>query len=323
MNAAVLTLALAVLAAGDDPKDTKARRPSPFAPSIPELTKEEEEKLDQVIDRFMQYDIGRLQGDEGRAALRDFKKLGPEAIPALIRGLNRAATIEHSCPVVVIAEKLQRLLMASNDFELLEFAKDNIGAGVGRTRHASVLEDLKFRVTLRKNRAARRPTTTEQPAVEVKTPTFMSNTELAEAASTERGPRLSQVLTELEKRRGPEVFAGLATAATNSDAASRDLARDLLDRHLQRQPEAVVKEKLKDPSPEVRQSAARAVAAKAPALGRDVIDLLADESAAVRAAARQALVLLSRGQDFGPAADADQEARASAQQKWRGWWDRR
>jgi hypothetical protein len=34
-------------------------------------------------------------------------------------------------------------------------------------------------------------------------------------------------------------------------------------------------------------------------------------------------VLLSRGQDFGPAPDADKEARAAAQQKWRSWWDRR
>ncbi len=323
MNATVLTLALAVLA-GDDPIDkTIPRRPSPLAPSLPELTKEEEEKLDQIIDRFMLYDIGRLQGEEARKALRDFQKLGPEAIPALLRGLNRAAAIEHSCPCVVIAQKLQRLLLASDDRELLQLARDEIGAGVGRTRHAPVLQDLRFKVTLRQNLVARRPAPAEKPAAAAKIPAFMSNGELAEAAGTEHGPRLEKILTELARRKGPEVLAGLTTATSNSDRKSQDLARDLLDRHLQRQPETVVREKLKDPHPEVRQAAARVVGAKMPNLGGDLIELLSDEVGAVRAAARQALVLLSRGEDFGPEVSADKATCALAQKKWRDWWDRR
>src|SRR3954462_5425296 len=109
MTHALLTLALAALAGGDD---AAPRPPSPYAPSLPALTKEEEARLDEVIDRFIQYDTGRLRGEDARRALRDFEKLGPEAIPALIRGVNRAAEIQHSCPVVVIARKLNRLLMA-------------------------------------------------------------------------------------------------------------------------------------------------------------------------------------------------------------------
>jgi hypothetical protein len=323
MNAILLTLAFAVPAAGEDPIDkTTPRRPSPLAPSLPELTKEEEEKLDQIIDRFMLYDIGRLQGEEARTALRDFQKLGPEAIPALIRGVNRAAAIEHSCPVVVIAQKLQKLLLASDDLELLQLARDEIGAGVGRTRHATVLNELKFKVTMRKNLVSRRPPPAERPRV-AKAPASMSNAELVEVASTERGPRLKQVLAELGKRKGPEVLAGLATATASSDRENRELARELLDSHLQRQPEAVVKQKLKDVHPEVRQAAVRVVAAKMPNLGGDAIDLLVDEVPAVRAAARQALVLLSRGEDFGPESGADKAACAEAQKKWRSWWDRR
>ncbi len=324
MNAILLTLALTVPAAADDPIDKSIpRRPSPLAPSLPELTREEEEKLDQIIDRFMLYDIGRLQGEDAARALRDFKKLGPESIPALIRGLNRAATIEHSCPVVVIAEKLGRLLLASDDMELLQFARDEIGAGVGRTRHATVLADLRLKVTMRKNLVSRRPPPTERPATVAKAPTFMSNSELAQAAGSEHGPRLRQVLTELEKRKGPEVLAGLASATASSDRDAQEMARDLLDSHLQRQPEAVVKQKLKDAHPEVRQAAARVAAAKMPNLGGDVIDLLTDDVTAVRAAAHQALVLLSRGEDFGPEGSADKAACAEAQKKWRGWWDRR
>ncbi len=323
MNAIVLTLALVVPAAGDDPIDkTIPRRPSPLAPSLPELTREEEEKLDQIIDRFMLYDTGRLQGEEGRVALRDFQKLGPEAIPALIRGVNRAAAIEHSCPVVVIAQKLQKLLLASDDMELLQFARDEIGAGVGRTRHATVLQELRFKVMQRKNLVSRRPPPAERPTV-ARAPASLSNKELVEAASTDRGPRLKQVLTELEKRKGPEVLAGLVTGTASSDRETQELARDLLDSHLQRQPEAVVKQKLKDAHPEVRQSAARVAAARMPNLGGDVIDLLTDDVAAVRAAAHQALVLLGRGEDFGPEVGADKAACAEAQKKWRGWWDRR
>jgi hypothetical protein len=128
MTTILLVFTLTVCAA--DTPDTKEKpKHSPYAPSLPYLTKEEEEKIDEIIDRFMLYDIGRLQGEAARKALKDFKDLGPEAIPALVRGLNRAATIEHSCPVVVIAQKIGKLLGTSEDRELLEFVRDSVGRG--------------------------------------------------------------------------------------------------------------------------------------------------------------------------------------------------
>jgi hypothetical protein len=320
MNAILLTLALAGLAAGQTSADKTPLKPSPLAPSIPELTKEEEAKLDEIIDRFMMADIGTLKGVEARAAVRQFEKLGPEAIPSLIRGVNRAAAMEDSCPVVYIALKLQKLLLASNDLELLEFARDNIGSGVGRTLHQPVLDNLRFRVLMRKNQVARRGPS-RPVAMASKAPSTMSTAELAVAVGTERGPRLKSILTELEGRRGKEVLAGFVAAITNTDSEGQQLARDLMDKHLMRQPESVLKKYLKDEQPEVRQSAVRAVAAKVPNLGREVIDLLDDDSAEVRAAARQALVFLSRGEDFGPESNAAREGRAEAQKKWRAWWD--
>src|SRR5262245_787914 len=104
MSATWLSLALTLLMAGSDGKSDKSdksdkeRKPHPFAPSLAELTEEEEDKLDKIIDRFMEYDVGKLKGAEGLQALRAFEKLGPDAIPALLRGLNRAAAINHSCP---------------------------------------------------------------------------------------------------------------------------------------------------------------------------------------------------------------------------------
>src|SRR5262249_60044157 len=115
MNATFVGLALAFLLPGEPP-----RQPHPLAPSLPQLADQEEERIDKIIDRFILYDTGKLHGAEAKQALTEFQKLGPEATPALLRGLNRAAAIEHSCPALVIAKKLARILNATTDVELLE-----------------------------------------------------------------------------------------------------------------------------------------------------------------------------------------------------------
>src|SRR4051812_29179717 len=101
------TLLVLALAAADP--ETTPRKPSALAPSLPALGRDEEDKLDAVIDRFIQADTGRLRPADTRKAMQDFDKLGHESIPALIRGLNRSAKINHSCPAVTIAKKLDRL----------------------------------------------------------------------------------------------------------------------------------------------------------------------------------------------------------------------
>ena len=147
MTTTFLTLALAAVLSADT---ESPRKPSPIAPSLQELTDEEEAKLDAIIDRFIDADVGKVHGEEYKKRLHEFDKIGTDGIPALIRGLNRAAAIEGSCPAVVIAKKLARMLSATDDRELLEFARENIGAGVGRTRHSAVLADLRVTCTLRK-----------------------------------------------------------------------------------------------------------------------------------------------------------------------------
>jgi hypothetical protein len=154
-----------------------------------------------------------------------------------------------------------------------------------------------------------------------KNPRVMTVTELVTAAGKDRGARLKQVLTELETRRGPEVLSTLATAVNNADGEVRDLSRELLERHLGRQPATVVKEKLKDEQVEVIKAAVR-VAGKTRSLGGDLIDLVADDRTEVREAAHTALVSLAKGEDFGPSPGADREEREQAQQKWRAWWEK-
>jgi len=161
MSATLLLCAAALLPLADPqpPKtgtiDNKSadtpRKPHPFAPSLPELSEDEEKKIDAVVDRFIEADCGKLSGPEAKKALQQFQSLGPEATFALIRGLNKAAAIDYSCPAVTIAPKLNGTLKAAADRQLLEFARENIGAGVTKSRHMAVLKDLKMTCTLRMN----------------------------------------------------------------------------------------------------------------------------------------------------------------------------
>jgi hypothetical protein len=319
MTATLLTLTLITCFPAQTTTSPPTRPPHPFAPSLPQLSDAEEDELDQIIDRFILYDTGKLRGEEGKQAVQKFQRLGPEAIFALIRGLNRAANFEASCPAVVIAKKVARILNATTDLELLEFARENIGAGVTASRHQAVLRDLRTGCIVRK-----RVVTQNGPALRAgpgpKPLRALTVTELAEAAGREGGPVLRSILVELEKRQGEEVIATLGSAAGSYDGEMQQLARDLLGRHLSRQGAAVLKDKLKDDRKEVRAAAARVVGTRGLRLGGELIDLLTDAEADVREVAHQALVRLSRGTDFGPARDAAEAERAEAARQWRGWW---
>ena len=315
MTPSLLPLALAALLAAQGESD-KPRERNPFAPSLPLLTDEEEDKLDALIDRFIAADTGKLAGAEAKQALRDFDRLGPEAIPALIRGANRAAKIESSCPAAMIAKKLHRFLSATRDKELLDFARENLGAGVGRSRHGPMLQDLRVACLVRKAALARLPATAVTAPAERSLRTLPVE-ELSRLAGSERGDRLKGVVKELGTRRGDEALAALGSAAASYEKDVQQLARDLLDRQLLRETPARVKEKLKDDRAEVRAAAARAAKGKALRVEAELIDLLGDEAEAVRQAAREALVKLSRGADHGPAPGAGPKERAEAMAKWR------
>jgi hypothetical protein len=328
MTPTLLTLALAAaLSADADPP----RKPNPLAPSLPLLTDEEEERLDAIINRFIEADTGQTPGPEYARALRDLEKLGPEAIPALVRGLNRAAGVAYSCPTATIAAKLRKMLMASDDRELLQFARENIGSGMGRTAHAAILQNLRVDCMVRKAELVRQGKTTASLTTKEASRTArpgdralrsMSLDDLAKLAGSERGPRLKEVLVEIETRRGDVAIAALGSAAASYEPDVRDLARGLLEKNLVRQGTSVIKEKTKDDRAEVRAATARVIAGKAPKLGGELIDLLDDDNAGVRQAAHDALVKLARGADYGPAKTATREERAEAVKKWHAWWDK-
>jgi hypothetical protein len=332
MTSTLLTLTLAVVIAADPPVSPGKREPNPFAPSLPQLTDQEEANLDKIIDHFIEFDLGLLRGTEAKQAKDDFDKLGPEAIFALIRGLNRAALIEGSCPALVIARKLDRFLRSSTDPELLQFAHENIGLDVKQSRHLGVIKDLRFGVSLRKSALARAGITKYNPALgyasdpaartTIKPLSSLSDSELAAAAGSDRSPRLKRILTELGTRKSEDALNALAAAAGSLyEEDVQKTAREALLTNLSQQSPAVVQAGLKDDRIEMRVAAAAAAGTRSlTACGGDLVDLLADTEARVRDAAHQALVKLNKGGDLGPSANATDADRDAAVKKWRDWW---
>ncbi|HVS34235.1 MAG TPA: hypothetical protein VMS17_01560 [Gemmataceae bacterium] len=317
MTPTLLTIVLAAFLSGDPPTsdDPPPRKPNPLAPSLPQLTSEEEDRLDNIIDRFMLFDTGQLKGEEGKKARDDFDRLGPEAIPALIRGINRAAVMENSCPTLVIAKKLAKMLIASDDAELLDFAHDNIGAGIGHSMHMAVLQDLRTGCMIRRNALLRLAERTG-----VKPPRQMTTAELADAMARDSGNRLKMELMELGQRKGPDAMNGLIAAAGAKDEDVRKMAFGLMVSQMSTQGIEVVQKELADEHSDARRAAARA-AAKFTSLVGDLIPLLSDADADVAAAAHQSLVKISGGQDFGPTSMTKTEIDA-ARKKWQAWWDK-
>jgi hypothetical protein len=318
------------------------RKPHPFAPSLPDLTQKQEEAFDKIIDDFILYDVGALKGEEGKKALEEFRKLPPESIFALIRGLNRAAAIDDSCPAVVIGRKITSILRSSTDAQLLEFARENVGAGVKQSRHLGVIKDLRVGSMLRKREVDRMlalnpklvaKTTGKEPRemllikpiasldqTAIGKLRAMSIKELATEAELNRGSKLRPILMEMEKRQGDAVLGTLAQSAVSYEPEIKELAGNLLVSYLARQDEAFLKKQLVDDQKQVRLAAVKAVSKKNLRLGSELIERLKDDDVDVRLAAKAALVKLAKGMDYGPAPDAPKAERDEALEQWRAWW---
>ena len=306
---AMQTLIFTALLIAQPAPDLRERERHPLAPTLPRLTADEEKKIDAVIDRLIQADTGKIRGDDAKKATDDFNRLGSEAIFNLIDGLNRTANLESSCPAVIIAKKIARVVAGTNDLELLQFAKENIGTGVTAKRHLNVISDLQQRILLRKAAvtAAKGPIGS------------MSIASLERSAARETGVKLKSVLFEAEKRPGPKAVDILIGGVKNSDAEIAALSQGLLAKNLQRQSGADLKTLLKHDRKEVRIGAAQAIGTKKLRYGPELIALLQDADDDVRQASRDALKRIS-GVDHGPERDASFTAREAAIERWREWW---
>ena len=108
---------------------------------------DQESSYDEIVDRFIEYDLGRLHGEKAKKARRDFQNLGEYAIPALVRGLNKSAAYHASCPVGVISHKLTQAVQRTSDPELARYAIRHVGDGVTKDMpHASTVARVRDRL---------------------------------------------------------------------------------------------------------------------------------------------------------------------------------
>ncbi len=312
--AAAAAVVLALAGASDEKPKPKA---SSVAPSLPPVTREDEDRFDDIIRRFSQADIGALKGEAARKAIKEFEALGPESIPALIRGFHKAAVMKHSCPVLMIFKKLDRLLMRSQDPILLDFARDELQAGLPRgAPHAATVGDLRVKLAIRRNSLERLAPPGGDYYEKIPTPG------LVQLANAERGVRRAAVLKALAGRDGRDALMAIARQAASRDPSAAKSGREMLDLNLSKQSPSVIKEALIEKDPEVRKAAVRAAVPRDRELVWAVIDRLEDARADVREEARKVMVGLGKGEDFGPSPSASKSEQGEARKKWRAWWEK-
>ena len=300
-----------------------------LAGSAPPLQAGEDRKgnaCDAVVDQFILYDIGRLPGAEGQRAYRAFQALGTdEAIPALVRGVNKSARMQQSCPIVVIAGKLRGMLQSTSDRSMLEYAIRNLdgsGSGVFYGNYVESLRELAQRKLYGEEKTVRelRGGTVSQLLRSKRPVEQWSHEDLQEAVRQEKDTQLVRVLEELMQRQGGEYTNTLAEAIAVVPEDAKELARGLLAQRLTRMTDRTLIAKLEDPDVEVRAAAVRAIGYKGSPLYRQLAAALRDEPM-VADYAHQVLVKLS-GEDFGPAPGSPAMEWYRASKRWEEWADR-
>mgnify|MGYP006969321908 CR=1 FL=1 len=143
---------------GDSPQSQQsATAASPrrmFTGRPGELEPEEEDRIEAILDRFIEHDLGVRPDPK---AVQEFQALGLEAIPALVRALNRTAPLAQKCPPAMIARKLNSLLLRVQDPEVCDFVRREVGAGIRSGPNVGFLDSVRFNAMLRKRQLLSAP----------------------------------------------------------------------------------------------------------------------------------------------------------------------
>ena len=294
---------------------TGKREPNPLAPSLPLLSEAEEARYDKIVNQFIKYDLGQLPGAEGLKAKNDFLKLTSESIPALFRGLQISSKLEHSCPVAMISQKLKSFLLKSEDDELLDFARDELTSALEGSRHAPLLQDMRLGVTMR-----RKVVLANKPQVP-KWLLTMSVAEMLKSLQEEENQQKHKLMAQELGRRGDhESLQGLGLFAVSFYPEVKEPSIKLLQEKMRKLKIGEMQEFLKDTNPLLRQKAAEAMGnLKATKGAEDLVPLLLDANGGVQKAAREALVKIGAGKDFGPIDFSNSESVRKSQLEWKRW----
>ncbi len=314
---------------------------------------------DKTVEDFIAYDIGRLSGQEGARAREDFGRLGTESIGALIRGLNEAAKIGSSCPIVVLRSKLSSCLEQANDPRLDVMAACNLCRGVPRNApHYRSICHLrsqcigrlpgKHPLRLHQDRVDALLSEQDDSALDR---ALQSKHDVerhaAVTAACSMGPRFGRELIAAIGDPSPDIRqearAGLVAMAANVDfgpdepanervraAAARkwdewyqEQIRFALPPAAWRLPRTKLKTLLKSESEQSRLAALLVIRYRRHFMIHDLLACFDDSSQAVRREAHNALIDLADGADHGPADFADAAEVEDAVARWKLWEARR
>lgn len=306
---------LILLIIGQTAPISDKRERNPLAPSLPLLSSAEEARYDKIVNQFIKYDLGQLPGAEGLKAKNDFLKLGSESIPALFRGLQISAKLEHSCPVAMISQKLKSFLLKSEDEELLEFARDELTSALEGSRHAPLLQDMRLGVTLR-----RKAVLANKPQV----PKWLLDMTVAEMLKSLREEENQQkhklMAQELGRRGDHESLQGLGLFAASFYQEVKEPSIKLLQEKMRKLKAVELQEFLNDTNPLLRQKAAETMGnLKAIKGAGSLTPLLLDANGGVQKAVREALIKIAGGKDFGPVDFSNPESVRKSQSEWKRW----
>lgn len=227
--------------------------------SLLDLNSDEQKRQNLIVDRYLQFRRGQLQGEAGQQAMIAFQQLGADAIPALVRGFNQSASKGEDCGDALV-QKLQSAIATSSELELLTYANANLGKGVTRPTYQTAINSLK-KLCMARVQVARNETLANLPqlinGLDHPDPNVRRQ---ATDAIGKLGPRASTAIPDLAKKlNDPD-------AAVQSHAA-----RALADSGPQGVPALV--SALKDPK---TSALAGAALAEHKALSRDILDALLD-----------------------------------------------
>jgi hypothetical protein len=314
---------------------------------------------DKTVEDFIAYDVGRLGGQEGAQARENFSRLGTESVGPLIRGLNEAAKIGSSCPIVVLRSKLSCCLAQANDPRLDVMAACNLCCGVPRNApHYRSLCDLRSQcigrlpathpLRLHQDRVDALLAEKDDSAIDraLRSDNAIER-HAAVTAACSMGPRFGRELITAISDPLPEVRqearAGLVAMATNVDFGPdepanervratatqkwdewyREKVRFALPPAAWRLSRTKLKALLKSESEESRMGAVLVIRYRRHFMVQDLLGCFDDSSQAVRREAHNALIELADGADHGPADFTDAAEVESAVERWKLWEERR
>jgi HEAT repeat protein len=284
-----------------------------------------ESHYDKIVDDFIAFDIGQMTGEEGQRAHAAFQNMNDdEAIPALIRGMNKAARIENSCPVIVIGNKLNSMLASSKNPRHLRAAVKELDSSGPNVYFAGMVESLRQAADqMLSTMTNTKPTITRE--VRLGSPSALRRSQspaekwtlddIVDGIGVENGAELVRLLEQLQIRKGSEYTAALTKAIDTVSDENKPLVRGLLAQRLARMTDQTLRKALKDPNSEIRAAAARAVGYKGSPVCEELAMAVGDGNRMVAENAHTALVKLT-GEDIGPEKDASAAERFEAGRKW-------